>query len=307
MNWSELRTKLLGTQRAFSLPPSIKLPMMPAAVMEFTKQADDPAATPKKLASIIETDGGLSCELLKHVNSAAMGLRHTVSNVKTAISILGIRTVKLHLLTSAAKSMVSNRQSKLIHLPTFWAENLEKALFAKEVAHLLKADEEAAFSSAMLSDLLLPILTNETYEPYFGFVKDQEQDPKSICTFERSLFNWDHACAGAHVLFGWYFPDDVVCAVYLHHDVDQLLASPELKSTAACATACASLLPDAMKQRPEGLERLIQLGEQIPGFDLMEVATSIQAKFEAMCPAMTNHFPLVKRAEKFLFLTTQTD
>ncbi|WP_459555534.1 HDOD domain-containing protein [Lacunimicrobium album] len=304
MNWSELRAKLLGAQGAFVLPPAVKLPMMPSAVIEFTKHADDPAATPKKLAEIIETDAGLSCELLKHVNSAAMGLRHTVSTVKQAISILGIRTVKLMLLTSSAKNMISNRQSKLIHLPTFWVENLEKALFAKEIARLLKADEEVAFSSAMLSDLLLPILTNEAYEPYFQFVKNQDAEPKSICTFERNLFKWDHACAGAHVLHGWYFPDDVVCAVYLHHDVEKLLESAELKSTAVAAVACASLLPDAMKQRPDGLEKLIALADRIPGFDLLQVATSVQEKFQTMCPAMTNHFPLVKRVEKHLFLTT---
>ncbi len=203
--------------------------------------------------------------------------------------------------------MISNRGSKLIHLPTFWGENLEKALFSKHVASLLKTDEEVAYSSAMLSDILLPILTNEAYDSYFSFVKSETKDRQPICEFERHLFKWDHACAGAHVLHGWYFPDDVVCAVYLHHDVEKLLEDNHLRLTAITATACASLIPDAMRQRPDGMEKLLKLHEKIPGFDLIEVATAVHEKFQEICPSLNNHFSLLKRVEKHLQTTTYSE
>ncbi len=300
MDWTQLRTELLGSGQAFVLPPSIKLPVMPEAVIRFTREAEDPNTSPKKLAEIIETDAGMSCSLLKHVNSSAMGLRHTVSSVKQAISILGIRTVKLMLLTNAAKNLISNRQSKLIHLPTFWVENLEKGLFAKEVAKLLNADTEVAFSSAMLADLLLPILTNEVYDPYVEFRKGQETTPRAICQFERTKFKWDHACAGAHVLHNWYFPDEVVCSVYLHHSLEMIDKAQELKGSAVWAAACASLIPDAMQQEPHGMTQLMQLSNTIPGFDILEIAHNVKTYFDEMSPGMQNFFPLLHRVEKHL-------
>ena len=47
------------------MPPEVKLPMLPRALMEFTQLAKDPNADVRELSRIIATDSGLSTALLR--------------------------------------------------------------------------------------------------------------------------------------------------------------------------------------------------------------------------------------------------
>ena len=63
-------------------------------------------------------------------------------------------------MTKSVERALRSRESKMINLRSFWMNNLERALFARHVARLLKTDAEVAFAGAMLQDFLLPALTN---------------------------------------------------------------------------------------------------------------------------------------------------
>ena len=93
-DWTKLRKNLIGDGKQSPLPSQIKLPMLPKAVMEFSEKAEDPKSTPKVLSKIIETDAGISCELLRMVNSSAFALRRKVSSIQQTITLMGIRSTK---------------------------------------------------------------------------------------------------------------------------------------------------------------------------------------------------------------------
>ena len=112
-------------------------------------------------------------------------MRTKASTVQQAINLLGSRTVKYFLLTTGMKSALQARQSKLINLKNFWANNLERALFAREVARMLRADTDLAFAGAMLQDSLLPILSNELYDIYVKYCEIPEESPVNITAFEE--------------------------------------------------------------------------------------------------------------------------
>ncbi len=83
-DWTAIRTELLGSHPKSVLPPTLKLPMLPRALSDFTRQAQDPNADPRELSKIIETDSGLSSELLRHVNSCTVGVKSKVKSVHSA-------------------------------------------------------------------------------------------------------------------------------------------------------------------------------------------------------------------------------
>ncbi|MBT4866834.1 MAG: HDOD domain-containing protein, partial [Planctomycetaceae bacterium] len=243
MDWTALRISLMGEGKKSLVPARVKLPILPLAVTKFSQRSSDPNATPKELGQIIESDSGLTCELLRYVNSSARGMSQKVTSAQQAISLLGVRDCKLYLLTKAVDRALRGRESKLVNLRSFAATNLERALFAKYVAKLLRTDGETAFAAAMLQDFMLPAITNDLFSTYLPFSKEQEESQIDLHRFEQKAQKWDHAEAAAHVMLAWGFPDELVCCALLHHRGLKLLADKTLGRTPAAAVAVSALIP----------------------------------------------------------------
>lgn len=277
-----------------SLPPTLKLPALPIAVTQFMEKSKNPDASLKELAKIIETDSGLTLELLRHLNSSFVGLRHKATSVLQGLSLLGKRQSTMFLITTGMEAAVRSRKSKLINQSCFWNASLQKALFAKEVAKLLNADEDNAFAGGMLSDFLLPVLTNDLFENYLEFVDHREKQPEMLVQFENKVFGWDHALAGACLAHRWYLPDELVCCIMMHHRGLHLLTDPLLRRSSATAVAISALLPDQLRQNYTGLEQLILLQEKWPAFDLEMLINRVD-ELHSEAGIGKNEFPLVRR------------
>lgn len=303
IDWTKIRKDLIGEGKQSPLPSHIKLPMLPKAVMEFSEKAEDPNSTPKALSKIIETDAGISCELLRMVNSSSFALRKKVSSIQQTITLLGIRSTKLFLITTGLKQAMSSSDSKLINLPNFWSTNLERALAARKIASLMKVNPDIAFSAAMLQDFLLPILSKELFDFYLEFTISQDSNPCLLNEYELQRFNWNHTTAAANVMLDWSFPDELICAVYLHHKGLELLTDSELGRTPASAVAVASLIPDPMKQNPNGLNQLLTLNEAWPELNLFELAEQIDSELREDSTAPHNYISLKNRLEKHAALS----
>lgn len=292
-DWTALRKTILPENTKSVLPPSIKLPILPQALQEFQQKAQDPEADTGVLSRIISTDSGLSSELLRHVNSSGTGMRTKVTSVQQALVLLGIRTTRLYLTTSGLKQAMKSSSSKLINFQNFWSTNLERALLAREVAKLLKADAELAFTAGMLQDFLLPLLTNQLLDSYLEFAENRDQY-STLTAFEREKLRWDHAEAAAQVMYAWHFPDELVCCVGLHHRGLEILEDEELRGTSAAAVAISSLIPDPLRQELKGIEKLVELEKDWREFRLLSLAEKIEAEFQAVATRSKNHFSFLR-------------
>ena len=299
VNWTEIRRASLGDTARNVVPPTLKLPMLPTSLTLFLQAANDPDAALEKLGDIIQQDTGLTCELLRYVNSSLLGLRRKASTAQHALTMLGIRQSRLYLITQGVKSAMNAKDSQLIQFQRFWATNLERALFAREVAKLLKADADLAFSAAMLCDALLPIMTNQHAAQYLGYLQLPEAGAPDLPQYERRLWNWDHAYMSAQVMCGWQFPDDLVVCVLEHHGGLELLTDPTLGQTSAAAVAVAGLIPDALRQSRLGLADLHRLEQVWPRFCLLEIATRVEEQLLELAPASKMEFSLKRRCEQW--------
>jgi HD-like signal output (HDOD) protein len=295
IDWSGLLDEALGDFTIAALPPTLSLPALPVAVTQFIQKSSDPKVEIKDLARIIETDSGLTIELLKHVNSAYVGARSRVASVSQALSMLGLAPSRNLLITVGTRAAVQARQSRLINQACFWNAALQKAIFAREIAKMLKADHDLAFNGALLQDFLLPVVTNELYEHYLDFIKARDQHPIDICEFEQQTFTWDHALAGACLARRWKLPDELVGCILFHHAGIEVLSHPELGRTAVAAVALSALLPDQLRQCYQGLEQLVVVEKAWPALNLKAVAEKVDAQHEATGMGVQNDFPLARR------------
>ncbi len=300
IDWSVLREESLCQFTLAALPPSIALPAFPHAVTQFIERSKDESVSLKQLAAIVETDAGLTIELLKHVNSSFIGLREKARTVQQALSLLGIRQSKMLLITTGTQAAVRSRKSKLINQACFWNACLQKAIFARIVAKMLKADADVAFAGAMLQDYLLPVLTNDLYEQYAGFIENRAHEPDSLCDYEQPRFGWDHATAAALLAHRWKLPDDLVCCLLFHHRGLHILADKQLGRSAVAAVALSGLLPDQLRQQYNGLEQLALLQQKWPAFQLCEIVEQVDREHGELGMGVNNDFPLSRRCKAAL-------
>ena len=295
IDWAVIREEALGQFTVASLPPTLKLPALPHAVTLFVQKSNDTKATAADLARIVETDAGLTVELLKYVNSSFVGLRQKAANVQVALSLIGLRQSRMLLVATGMEAAVRARKSKLINQSCFWNASLQKALFAREIAVLLKADADSAFAGALLQDYLLPVLTNDLIDDYVSLVQNRDTMPESICDYEHERFGWDHALAAASLAHRWHLPDELVCCILYHHHGLRILADPKLGRTSVAAVALSALLPDQLRQQYHGLAHLRKLQEKWPKFNLEQLAQIVDQKHSETGMGIRNDFPLSRR------------
>jgi serine/threonine-protein kinase len=297
IDWAALRQENIGDFTLTALPPTLKLPALPHAVTQFVQKSNDPKVDVRELSAIIETDTGLTVELLRYVNSAFVGLRTKVKTVHQALSLLGQRQSKMFIITTGMQASVRAKQSKLINQSCFWNASLQKALFAKEVAALLKTDGDVAFAGALLQDYLLPVVTNDMFDAYVKFIESRREQPPNICQYEHSNFGWDHALAAACLATRWQLPDELVCCILFHHQGLKILTHPQLGRSPAAAVALSALLPDQLRQSFQGLEHLQFLEKKWPAFNLENIARAVDEKHEEVGMGVRNDFPLLRRCK----------
>lgn len=88
-----------------------RLPSFPQAAAKLIKTSRDDTASLKDLAKILETDPGLSVQVLKIVNSPVYGLNRTITTLSDAVVFLGMDELRKQTLSmSLFRQMVENNR-----------------------------------------------------------------------------------------------------------------------------------------------------------------------------------------------------
>lgn len=275
VNWAELVSDLLKSRPQIELPRRLKLPVLPQSVVEFTAIAEKPEARSQELAAPIEADSALTSELLRQVNSVGVGLRQRVVSVTQAINLFGPRRTKTLVLCCALQTATSNIKPQLLNVVQFQKENRIRAIFARETAREIGCDVELSYTAGLLQDFLLPLLVDAFYDDYLRFF----QEERALVEQEREKFGWNHAQIAAGLMFDWGFPDELVAAVCLHHDVERLKSNAELQESSVSAAIAAASLPESLCQSPQGFDTLLLLQDVLSDFRFLEVANVVDEEF----------------------------
>ena len=112
---------------------SAQLPALPQSAIRLLELSQNPDNGPAEFAVPIESDPGLTGQVLKFVNSSYFGFSREISSVKLAITLVGIRTIKNFSLWSAVFSLMPNPKCGPFDLKSLWQDSLRRALFAAGV------------------------------------------------------------------------------------------------------------------------------------------------------------------------------
>ena len=160
-------TNRKASLRIESLLAGAQLPALPQSAIRLLQLSQDPENGPAEFAVPIESDPGLTGQVLKFVNSSYFGFAREISSIKLAITLVGIRTIKNFALWSAVFSLMPNPKCGPFDLKSLWQDSLRRGLFARAMGRLLgQVDSEDLFAAALLQDMAVPLLAKELPEEY---------------------------------------------------------------------------------------------------------------------------------------------
>lgn len=280
-DWSSLCAEALESVKQVEMPGNFQIPALPTSLTRFVEASKSPDADMRKLGAIIEHDPGLSLDLLRFVNAAIRASANPARTPTDALIRLGIPTTRNFLLSAGIKSTTLGLRSKLMNHHNFWNESLRRAVFARTVAGRLNTDAEVAFMGGLLQDFMLPVLTNAVDDAYLEYL--ELEDPPHLLDWEQEKFGWNHASIAASMAHRWHLPDDLVCSIFYHHQMEVPLLSSTPDVFNLFPVTMAALLPDQMKQVPNGMHQLLDAHAKSPAFDLLPLCDAVDEELREFC------------------------
>jgi len=269
--------------------PETTLPALPQSAIRLLELSRNPDNGPAEYAQPIEADPGLSSQVLRFVNSSYFGFSQEISNVKQAITLVGVRTIKNFALWSAVFSLLPSPKCGPFDLQTLWQDSLRRGLFARLIGKLMGLkDTEDIFTAALLQDLAIPLLAKQQTAEYRQLLEETLRSQTPLSVLEQRRFGWSHAEVGAWLLRQWHLPEGIADLVKGHTEVDRWLGSPETQR-GKVAVAMSALLPTAVggvwheRRRLEGAYERLK-GARWP--ELEEVLMQVDKDFADFAPIL---------------------
>jgi HD-like signal output (HDOD) protein len=286
-----------------------QLPALPQSAIRLLELSQDPTNGPAEFAAPIESDPGLTGQVLRFVNSSYFGFSREISNVKSAITLVGIRTIKNFALWSAVFSLMPNPRCGPFELKSLWTDSLRRAMFARTVGTQLGMKEaEDAFTAALLQDMSVPLLAKEAPEVYAKLLKGRDDGHVRLSDLERQSFGWTHAEAAGMMARQWNLPDTFVTLIEQHLDIDQWLseARPEPAKVAVALSALLPATPDSRWTECQRFEECFRKAIPSGSPTIPEVLALIDDQFMEFAPILKLAKPKKSLVEAYQEVTTPT-
>jgi len=191
------------------------LPSLPLIVVKIMDASQDPDIGIADVADILKVDPALSAKLLKVANSPMYARQGEISNLRDALSLLGLdSSLAIALSFSLVSSLQSSTNSSHIY-DAFWQRSILSAFIARELGIALKRSNiEDFFLTSLLQDI--GMLAIDSIEPD-TLTENCNRSHSSRIICEQKKWYVDHSDIGAWLLKLWHFPERIYNAVLHSH------------------------------------------------------------------------------------------
>jgi len=229
--------------KKLNIPPKLSerliacnnLPSLPAIVVKIMDASQQPDIGIADVADILQVDPALSAKLLKVANSPMYARQCEISNLRDALSLLGLdSSLAIALSFSLVSSLQSSTNATHIY-DAFWRRSILSASIARELGAALKRSNiEDFFLTSLLQDI--GILAVDSIEPD-ALTENCNSSHQSRIICEQKRWGLDHSDIGAWLLQLWHFPERIYNAVLHSH----VLCNTPPKSNSVLFIQCINL------------------------------------------------------------------
>ena len=201
------------------------IPPLPALATKIIDGCINEQVNNKQLAELIKHDLALTSKVLSLINSSSYSLDDHIDDLSHAISLLGRKTIRnLVLSISIYNTFTPEGKKHETQLAAFWQHSLACATTAETLARIIGyAQTEEAFIGGLLHDIGKLIAFIRFPEEFGLFLNQLQQQNKSggsdtpPLELEDKILGISHHQLGKWTAERWNFPENIINAVWLHH------------------------------------------------------------------------------------------
>jgi putative nucleotidyltransferase with HDIG domain len=173
------------------------------------------------IVQVIETDSGLTANVLKVVNSAAMGLRRDITTVHQAVAFLGdTKIIGIALTNSGGEIFNQALAGYAGDRGDLGRHCLWVAIAARELARHTggRVDKGVAFTAGLLHDIGKVVISDFMVEVMPRIVAGASDETfGDHLEAERQVMGTDHCEVGRELGRHWRMPESLVAGIQHHH------------------------------------------------------------------------------------------
>jgi diguanylate cyclase (GGDEF)-like protein len=195
----------------------IRIPSPPSIAIKILDMIRKDDFTFKDLAIIIETDPALVAKILKVTNSSYYSFSKKVSNIETALSVLGSHAVKNIALSFVIILNLTSAEDDYFDFDIFWRRAITAAVAAELVSDLVGLKSHDIFVSALLQDIGVIIFQTSLPNEYRSVMNENFTGQEPLHKIEERYFGFNHHDLGANLLSSWDLPESIFLPIQYQH------------------------------------------------------------------------------------------
>jgi diguanylate cyclase (GGDEF)-like protein len=194
------------------------LPSLPSVALKILDASKNPDIGLHEVSAIISSDPAIAAKLLKIANSSLYSQRRTVSNLREALTLLGLNAaLTIGLSFSLPQALLAGKNSNTAN---YWKRSILAAAIARLLGvrlHVLRLED--LFLTSLVQDIGILVIEGIKQSPYPGDDNGNLKHTDRI-VLENNTFDADHSLIGAWLLESWQLPENLVNAVRFSHSLN---------------------------------------------------------------------------------------
>lgn len=241
---------VLNDTRLTSIVGSLQeLPSTPQTYAALREAIANPDSSIERITKIIEEDVAICAKVLQMVNSAFFGAMRSISEIKTAVTCLGMNILQnLVLSVEVLRTFHSSQSVPAFSIEAFSLHCHTAAKIAGQCAQHGSASRSAVVA-AFLHDVGKLVLAERAPEQFEKALLRAGTEKRPLFEVEEEVMGVSHAEVGAYLLSLWGVPYPIVEAVAYHHHPARL---PREKLDLTIVTYVANLLAHRYSKQASG-------------------------------------------------------
>ena len=211
--------------------PSIKkiiehdnIPSPPTVAARLVDLVGRPDSSIVEITKVLSADPKLSAKLIDYCNSPMVATNREISSLQQAVTLLGLRTLRL---LSLSFSLMDTKGNSGFPYESFWRNSLGMAIASKLLARHLRRSPDECFLLGLVFNIGLIGIGNNFEEELAERFEGEDLFHSITPDQERDIANASRYEIGAALLSHWNFPEEMV-TVLDEYDPCNLSATAEM-------------------------------------------------------------------------------
>lgn len=211
----------LDNEKMASVVSSFQIPVKPQILTDMQLLLDTREPDIDSIAYLILNDVGISSSILKIINSPFYGMNRRVSEIKQAVMILGLKTIKG--LVTALSLRLSLQGNACISLERFWDDSLDVANAMAFIGNTVKnkIPVDMLYTIGLFQNCGIPLLALK-FDDYKEVLIEANSSGSNSIALEEKKYQTNHAVLGYYVASSWHLPKEICTLILQHHETDYL-------------------------------------------------------------------------------------